>query len=139
MTQPPAPDDSPDTGGPDALVDNRKLLAIMDLMGVDTQCDADLKGWDAPGGGDLSSLPEVLTGAWSSPVANEQGEDLTTTVGAISTCMDGIVTPVQDEFIHQRDEVGVKVPADSEEAMWGTDAWLAQRIAGNLYLEGIQS
>ena len=37
MTQPPAPDDSPDTGGPDALVDNRKLLAIMDLMGVVTR------------------------------------------------------------------------------------------------------
>lgn len=139
MTQPSDPSDSPDTGAPDALVDNRKLLAIMDLMGVVTQCDADLKGWDAPGGGNLSSLPEVLTGAWSSPVANEQGEDLATTVEAISTCMDGIVTPVQNELAHQRDEIGVKVPANSEEAMWGTDAWLAQRVAGNLYLGDVQS
>lgn len=139
MTQPTNPDDSPDAGGPDALADNRKLPAVMDLMSAVTQCDADLKGWNAPGGGDLSSLPGVLTGAWSSPVATAQGEGLETIVGAIGTCMDEIVTPVQNELAHQRDEVGVRVPADSEEAMWGTDAWLAQRATGDPYLGDVQS
>lgn len=60
-------------------------------------------------------------------------------MGAIGTCMDEIVTPVQNELAYQRDEVGVRVPADSEEAMWGTDAWLAQRTTGDPDLGDVQS
>lgn len=73
MTQAANTNDSPDAGGPDALADNCKLPAIMDLMSAVTQCDADLKGWNAPGEGDASSLPGVLTGVRSSPVANVVG------------------------------------------------------------------
>ena len=35
--------------------------------------------------------------------------------------MDNIAALVNEELVHQRDEVGEKVPPGSEEANWGID------------------
>ena len=119
MTQPPDSADSNDADGSGMKVENRKLLAIMNLATVIGQCDAELRGWNTPNGDDSHSLPQTLTESWQSPAADDSREDLDATVTAIDTCMDTLVAVVDKELTYQRDEVGTTVPPNSEEANWG--------------------
>lgn len=128
MTQPSDSADSNDADGSGGKVENRKLLAVIDLATVVSQCNEGLRGWNTPDGDGSHYLPQILTEAWQSPAADDYREDLDATVTAIDTCMDIIVGVVDEELVYQRDEVGATVPPDSEEANWGINGKLSHPL-----------
>lgn len=71
MSENPPPADSKDGKSDDGKVDNKKLIAINNILSTARTSQTNLRGWSSTSGGSVETLKSGLDGIWDSPVAGD--------------------------------------------------------------------
>ena len=118
----PSPNDEKDDG----KVDNKKLIAINNILSKATTSQSNLRGWAPASGGSVETLKTGLEGIWDSPVAETLSAKMTAAVDSVdsdSGVMATIVSDLSAAAAQQKLSPGEKVKPDEypTEANWKTE------------------
>ena len=123
MSDNPPPVDSKDGKSDDGKVDNKKLIAINNILSTARISQTNLRGWSPASGGSVETLKSGLDGIWDSPVAETLSAKMTTAVDSVdsdSGVMATIISDLSSAASQQESSPGKRVDPNehSTEANW---------------------
>jgi len=123
MSENPPPVDSKDGKSDDGKVDNKKLIAINNILSTARISQTNLRGWSPASGGSVETLKSGLDGIWDSPVAETLSAKMTTAVDSVdsdSGVMATIISDLSSAASQQESSPGKRVDPNehSTEANW---------------------
>ena len=123
MSENPPPVDSKDGKSDDGKVDNKKLIAINNILSTARTSQTNLRGWSPASGGSVETLKSGLDGIWDSPVAETLSAKMTTAVDSVdsdSGVMATIISDLSSAASQQESSPGKRVDPNehSPEANW---------------------
>lgn len=123
MSENPPPVDSKDGKSDDGKVDNKKLIAINNILSTARTSQTNLRGWSPASGGSVETLKSGLDGIWDSPVAETLSAKMTTAVDSVdsdSGVMATIISDLSSAASQQESSPGKRVDPNehSTEANW---------------------
>ena len=123
MSENPPPVESKDGKSDDGKVDNKKLIAINNILSTARISQTNLRGWSPASGGSVETLKSGLDGIWDSPVAETLSAKMTTAVDSVdsdSGVMATIISDLSSAASQQESSPGKRVDPNehSTEANW---------------------
>ncbi|WP_143224203.1 MULTISPECIES: hypothetical protein [Actinomyces] len=123
MSETPPPADSKDGKSNDGKVDNKKYIAINNILSTARTSQTNLRGWSPTSGGSVETLKSGLDEIWDSPVAETLSAKITTAVDSVdsdSGVMATIISDLSSAASQQELHPGKKVDPNehSTEANW---------------------
>ena len=123
MSENPPPVDSKDGKSDDGKVDNKKLIAINNILSTARTSQTNLRGWSPASGGSVETLKSGLDGIWDSPVAETLSAKMTTAVDSVdsdSGVMATFISDLSSAASQQESSPGKRVDPNehSTEANW---------------------
>lgn len=88
--------DTPPADSADGKVDNKKLIAIGNVLSKATTSQSNLREWAPASGGSVDTLKSGLEGIWNAPVAETLSAKMTAAVDSVDSDSGVMATIIGD-------------------------------------------